>query len=324
MPKLELNLACWDYDRTRPLVDGRVRPDGVDLAIQVLRPHEIFDRMLHNKAFDCSELSLASLAGLVGRGDCPFVGLPAPLSRFFRHSCVYVRADAGIKEPKDLVGKRVGVTQYGATAVVFMRGMLQDEYGIAAKDMKWVIGGLTSPVQRPLIALATPGDIDLTFLRDGETLEGLLARGEIDALFSIYIPQLFLDGSPKIARLFPDYRQDEELYWRRTGIFPIMHVVAIRKDVYAKNPWVAQSLYDAFKRARDIALEELYDTDALRVALPWLIRHVEETRAVFGSDYWPLGLEANRATFSALGRYVFEQGLSPRVVRPEEIFLPVE
>ncbi len=320
--RLALKLACWDYDRTRPLIDGRVTPAGVDLAIEVLRPRQMFPRMLEHREFDASELSLASLAGLAGRGHSPFIGVPVMLSRFFRHSCIYVRADAGINEPRDLIGKRVGSTQFAATAVVFMKGMLKDEYGVDQSDMEWFIGGLDKPTETPLIPLATPPGVRLRFLGAGETLENMMAEDRLDALLSIYIPPSFLAGSPRIRRLFPDYRDVEKNYYRRTGIFPIMHTLAMRRDVHDAHPWAAKSLFDAFLTARKLALDELYDTDALRVGLPWLLDHVEELWSVFGRDWWPYGIEANRPTLEALGRYVFEQGLSPRVLAPEDMFAP--
>lgn len=324
MRKLALSLACWDTDRTRPLIDGRVQAEDIDLRIEVLRPRDMFPRMLERQEFDCCELSLASLASLIGRDACPFVALPVPLSKLFRHSCIYVRADAGIVAPADLMGKRVGTTQYGSTAVVFMRGMLHDDYKIEARDMRWFMGGLDAPTEAPLIPLNLPPEIRLDALRMGDTLDAMLIRGDLDALFSIYLPKMFVEKSPQLTRLFPDYRRAEENWWRRTGVFPIMHALAMRKETHEAHPWAAMSLYDAFRRARDMALEDLYDTDSLRVALPWLIHHVEEARSVFGQDYWAYGFKANQATAAALGRYVYEQGLSPRVVRAEEIFLPLE
>ena len=322
MSELTVSLACWDYDRTRPLIDGTVQPEGIRLDVSVLRPRQIFPRMLEEQAFDASEISLASYTSLVGRGTSPFVAIPVALSKVFRHSCIYVRPGAGIRTPEDLRGKRVGTTQIGSTAVVFMKGLLADEFGVRQEDLQWFMGGLTAPTQRPLIPLDLPPEVRLEFLGPGQTLEGMMAAGELDALFSIYLPELFLAGSPAIARLFPDYRQVEEASYRATGIFPIMHTVALREELHRAHPWVAGSLYEAFRRAGEIAQARLYDTDALHVSLPWLIHHVEEARAVFGPDVWAHGLEANRATWEAVGRYVHEQGLSPRPVRPEELFVP--
>ena len=321
MPNVKLTLACWDYDRTRPLMDGRVRPEGIDLDIEILRPRQAFQRMLDKKEFQVSELSLASYAALKGRGNCPFVALPVALSKIFRHSCIYVRTGAGITTPQDLKGKRVGTSQWSSTALVFMRGMLQHDYGVKAQDMHWFMGGLNSFVEPPLIPLDLPKDIRLDF-PGAHTLEQMFAAGELDALLSLYIPKLFLERRPNIARLFPNYKEAEQDYYRRTGIFPIMHTVVLREDVYRDHPWAARSLYKAFVQARDVAVDGLYDTDALRVALPWLIDHVEETWRVFGHDFWAYGLEPNRPTFAAVGRYVHEQGLCPRVVSADELFAP--
>lgn len=322
MADLPLKLACWNYDRSRPLMDGRVKPEGITLDIQVLRPREAFPRMLERREFDVSEMSLASYVSLVGRGGCPFVAIPVALSKVFRHDCIYVRPDAGIRRPQDLKGKRVGTTQYGSTGLVFMKGMLEHDYGVAPKDIHWCIGGLDAPTQRPLLPLDLPASIKIDFLTDGETLEGMLAAGELDALLSLYIPESFIRGEPHIARLFANPKDVAQDYYRRTRIFPIMHTVVIREDVHRANPWVAPSLYRAFCQARDVAVHGLYDTDALHLSLPFLIDHVEETWRVFGKDFWAYGLEPNRPTLAAIGQYVHEQHLSPRPVGPEELFAP--
>ena len=322
MTDLKLTLACWDYDRTRPLIDGRVRPHGIDLEVKMLRPRVMFPRMLEDKEFHASELSLASYASLLGRGDTSFRALPVAVSKIFRHSCIYIRPGSGIEKPGDLRGKRVGTTQWGSTAAVFMKGMIQDEYGVAPHEMRWFMGGLDAPTQAPLIPFTPPPGVSLELLPDGKTLEAMMEAGELDALFSIYLPKIFLNGSPNCKRLWPNFKEVEKAYYRKTKIFPIMHTIAMRTDVIADHPWAPKALYDALVEARDIAVEGLYDTDALRLALPWLLDHVEEAWSVFGEDFWAYGLEANRPTLTALGRYVFEQGLSPRVVAAEELFMP--
>jgi 4,5-dihydroxyphthalate decarboxylase len=322
MSDLRLTLACWDYDRTRALIDGRVRPAGIELDIKVLRPRQAFQRMLDHREFHVSELSLASYTALKGRGQCPYVAVPVALSKIFRHSCIYVRTGAGIKTPADLKGKRVGTSQYGSTALVFMRGMLQHDYGVAPSDLHWFMGGLNTVTEQPLIPLNLPNDVRLDFLPAGKTLEGMLAAGELDALLSIYIPSLFLQGSPCIARLFPNFKPVEQDYYRRTGIFPIMHTVVLRDDVHREHPWTARSVYQAFRAAKDLAVEGLYDSDALQLSLPWLLDHVEEARRAFGKDFWSYGLEPNRPTLAAIGRFVHEQGLSPRAVSADELFAP--
>jgi 4,5-dihydroxyphthalate decarboxylase len=320
MANPKLTLACWDYDRTRPLIDGRVRPEGIDLDIQILRPRQAFQRMLDNKEFQVSELSLASYTTLVARRNCPFVAVPVALSKIFRHSCIYVRTDAGINTPQDLRGRRVGTSQWSSTGLCFMRGFLQHDYRIRAEDMHWFMGGLSTFVEPPLIPLNLPQAIRLDFLKGGQTLEKMFEAGELDALLSLYIPKLFLDGSPRIARLFPNFKEVERDYYQRTKILPIMHTVVVREDVHRAHPWVAGSMYKAFCAAKAIAVDGLYDTDALRVALPWLIDHVEEAWRVFGKDFWAYGLEPNRPTWEAIARFVHEQGLAPRIVTPEEMF----
>jgi 4,5-dihydroxyphthalate decarboxylase len=322
MADLKLTLACWDYDRTRPLIDGRVKPDGIALDIQILRPRVTFQRMLDDQEFQVSELSLASYTALKARGQCPFHAIPVALSKMFRHSCIYVREGAGIRTPQDLKGKRVGTSQYSSTGLCFMRGMLEHDCGVRSEDLHWFMGGLNSFVEPPLIPLNLPPEIRLDFLQSGQTLERMFDAGDLDALLSLYIPNSFLQGAAHVARLFPNFKDVERDYYRRTRIFPIMHTVVVREDVFREHPWVADSLYRAFCAARDNAVDGLYDTDALRVALPWLIDHVEETWRVFGRDFWAYGVEANRPTWEAIGRYVHEQGLAPCIVTPDELFVP--
>ena len=322
MTKLKLNLACLDYDRVRPLMDGSVRPGGIDLNILPMRPRETFPRMLERSEFEASELSLASYTILKAKGDTRFQSIPVALSKLFRHSCIYIRKGAGIASPADLKGKRVGTTQYGSTAVVFMKGLMQDEYGVRPEDMHWFMGGLEAPVQNPLLPLELPKKFKLEFLKEGVTLEDMLERGELDALFSIYLPPSFLRGEKHIARLFPNYKEVEQAYYRKTGIFPIMHTVVLRRDVHEAHPWAARNLFAAFEAAKNVAIDGLYDTDALHLSLPFLLDHIEENWRVFGEDFWSYGHAPNFKTVEAIGRWVHDQGLAPRVVKPEEIFDP--
>ena len=322
MQKLKLTLACWDYDRTRPLADGRVQVDGAELELRMMRPREIFPRMLEHQEFDVAEMSLASYVALKARGDCPFVAIPVALSKIFRHSCIYVRSDAGIRTPRDLKGKRVGVTGLASTGLVFINGMLTHDYGVTPRDMHWFIGGLEEPAKHRPRRDSLPKDLQIDFLEAHATLEEMFAAGELDAIISNYIPALFLNGSPQIDRLFPRYKEAEQDYYRRTRIFPIMHTVVMRAGLHREHPWLARNLYRAFCEVRDLAVEGLYDTDALRLALPWLLDHVEETWRVFGKDFWAYGLEANRPGWEAIGRYLHEQGLAPRVVAADELFVP--
>lgn len=318
MKDIKLKMACWDYDRTRPLIDGRVRPDGIDLDISVMRPREAFTRMLEREEFDIAEVSLASYARLKAEGDRRFVGIPVALSRMFRHSCIYTRAGAGIEKPQDLRGRRVGAVQLDSTGVIFIKGMLAHEYGVKPDRVQWVVGGLEVPAE---VKAPARGHGDVERLTPHETLKTAFDRGAIDAVISNHIPSAFLQGAPEMVRLFPDFKAVEQAYYRRTGLFPIMHILAMRAERHREQPQAAASIFDAFCRARDIALGGLYDTDALRLALPWLIDHVEEARRLLGADYWTYGKEANRAVWDAFCGYQVEQQLSARAVSADELFV---
>ncbi|AMN44370.1 PhnD/SsuA/transferrin family substrate-binding protein [Rhodoplanes sp. Z2-YC6860] len=323
MENITLKLACWEYDRTRPLLDGRVRPQDLELDITLMRPQQAFQAMLHGREFDIAEMSLANYTSLKARGDCPFVAIPVMLSKMFRHSCIYVHADAGIRSPSDLKGKRAGTAQFTSTGVVFVKGVLEHEYGISQRDMSWWIGGLHKPVPSPQTLPNAPEGVSIHYLGAGQTLERMLKAGELDVLFSNHFPSLWLEGWPGIRRLFPDYRMLEQDYYKRTGIFPVMHTIVMREELHQRHPFVAASLYRAFCEAKDLAIGDLYDTDALRVTLPWLIDHVEEARRTLGHDYFSYGIDANRRALEAIGRYLYEQQIAPRIVTPEELFIDV-
>jgi 4,5-dihydroxyphthalate decarboxylase len=320
MSELTLTLACWDYDRTRPLIDGRAKPEGFDLQVTLMRPQQAFQAMLQRQEFHAAEMSLANYTALKAKGDCPFIGIPVMLSKMFRHSCIYVRSDAGIRTPSDLKGRRAGTAQFTSTGVVFVKGALQHDHGVSQNDMSWVVGPLHSP--GPVTKFTPPPGVKVDYVPEGRTLEQMFEGGEIDVLFSNHFPHLWESGWPGIVRLFPNFKAVEQDYYKRTGIFPIMHTVVLREDVVRDHPVAAKSLYDAFCKARDIAADGLYDTDALRLSLPWLIDHIEETRRVVGPDFFTYGLAPNRKTVAALAQYLHEQGLAPRVVAPEELFVP--
>src|SRR5712691_3713509 len=312
MHKLDLTLACGRYDRTQPLIDGRVQAEGVDLTFLPLLPGETFWRMLNHGEFDVSEMSLSSYTILRSEGDTRFVAIPVFPSRVFRHSAIYVRADSGIERPEDLRGKRVGVGDYQMTAAVWVRGLLTHEYGVAPEQVEWVVGN-------PIRGIKPPEGIRLVSMPPDTTLEAMLERGEIDALASVIIPE----GLGKtVRRLFRDPRQVEAAYYKKTGIFPIMHTVVLKTSLYQEKPWLAVSLYRAFCRARDLAYRTMYDTNALTVSLPWVIDEVEATRAVFGPQIWDYSIEGSRPTLNALVAYLDEQKLSRRRMKVEELFVP--
>ena len=322
MNKLTMTLACWDYDRTRPLLTGVIEPEGIELIGIVLRPNETFFRMLSFREFDASEMSLSTYASLKAKGDCPFVAVPVFLSRIFRHSCIYVHTDSGIERPEDLAGKRIGLTQYQNTASVYARGMLQHDYGVAPESVHWLHGAQEEGGRKTLPSDPPPARIKLDPIGHGMTLSTMIDKGELDALITTSIPSSFLRGSPRVRRLFPNYKEVEQDYFRRTGIFPIMHTLVVRQDVYDRHPWVARSLFKAFSAAKEYAYNEAYETDALKLTLPWVIGAVEEARATMGVDYWPYGVESSRPTLEALTQYLAEQGLAQRAAPIEELFAP--
>lgn len=320
---LRLTLACGDYDRTRPLIDGTIRPLGIDLTCLPMTIEEIFFRMARFREFDAAEMSLSSyLVSLSAGEDAPFVAIPVFPSRSFRHSGIYVHAGSGISRPEDLVGRTVGVAEYQLTANVWIRGILADRHGVPVNSVRYRTGGLHQPGRPEKLAVTLPPDVRVEPIGPGQTLSEMLAAGQVDALYTPRTPRSFAEGHPGVARLFPDFREVESRYWRDTGIFPIMHVLVIRADVYRRDRWVARSLLDAFGKAREIALSGLAETAALRYMLPWLPDDVDHAQRVLGRDYWTYGLAGNEAALAALTRYSCEQGLIPRALAPRELFVP--
>ena len=320
MTKLRLTFSCWDYDRTRALADGRVQPDGIDLVYLMQPVEETFFRMLRYREFDCSEMSLSSYVASLNTENPPFIAIPAFPSRFFRHSCIFISTKSGIKKAEDLKGRRVGVPEYQMTAPVWIRGILSDDYGVKVTDVEHLSGGEEEPGRDEKIKLNLPKEIRIHPIGATQTLSRMLAEGEIDALVTARAPSSFHKQPDKVQRLFPSYMEQEKEYYRRTRIFPIMHTVVIRRDVYEKNPWVAQSLYKAFAAAKAKALELFNQTAAMPAMLPWFVSHVEDTRREMGDDWWPYGLGPNRNTLDTFLRYHHEQGLSKRRFAPEELF----
>ncbi len=322
MSRLQLTFGCWNYDRTRALMDGSVVPDGIDLNYLNMPVEETFFRMLRHQEFDVAELSLSSYSVSVSRPERPFVAIPVFPSRFFRHSCIYVNADAGIRTAKDLIGKRVGNPEYQMTAPVWIRGILSDHYGVPVDSVSYFTGGEEEPGRPEKIRLDLPPNIRVQPIGPTQTLSQMLHDGEIDALYTARMPSSFLTGGGRVRRLFEDYEQVERDYFRQTGLFPIMHTVAMRRDVYEANRWIAQSLMKAFNEAQRRCYADLYETAALKTMLPWLTAHVEQTRREMGEDFWPYGFEKNEAVLRTFLRYHFEQGLSKRLLEPRELFAP--
>lgn len=317
MPNLQLSYAGHLSDRVQDMYYGVVRPEGIDLHFIALPPVEAFNRMLRNE-FHCGEMSFSTYVIRLARGDLPFVAIPVFPARTFRHGAIYVNTRAGIAGPRDLIGRRVGVPEYQMTAAVWVRGLLRHEYDVRPEDLHWITGGLAMPGRKPLVDVAVPG-IRVEYVEDS-TLFDMLLSGGIDALIAPQVPPAIREGRREVGYLFPNFPEVERAYFRKTGIFPIMHVVVMQKDVYAQQPWIAASLTRAFEIAKDNCFSRLDAQEPLPVSIPWSHCLADDVRGLMGRDFWPYGLEKNRKTIEALCSYAFEQGLVPRPVSADELF----
>lgn len=322
MKRLELSIATGDYDRVKPLVDGKVAVEGCDITYLTMGPEENFYRAFTSREFDVTELSFSSYIIARSRGVEDYVALPVFLSRLFRHSSIYIRDDAGIERPQDLIGREVGVPVYAMTAALWARGMLQEEYGVRPSQITWRTGGLEEPGRYGKYPLNLPDDIKVAPIPTDRALSDMLETGELTALISARTPSCFDRGAPHVTRLFPDYRTAEKAYYAKTGLFPIMHVLAVRQSLAAAHPWLPSSLYKAYLEAKRQCLAEIANQAALKVSVPWVLADLEEARSVMGHDFWRYGFKQNLPELQAMTRWSSEQGLSARPMKPEELFHP--
>lgn len=322
MSKIPLTIACENYDRIQPIRRGQVEVEGCDVNFLELGPEELFFRALRHQEFDVAELSLSSYLLSLSRGTNPYIAVPVFLSRVFRHSAIYIRNDRGISKPEDLKGLRVGVPEYQLTACLWVRVLLDAQYGVTPADISWQRGGLHEPGRVEKINLNLPKDVVINNIPADANLNAMLESGELDAVVSPRPPRCFTEGHEKVQRLFPDYRVAEEAYYKRTKIFPIMHVLGIRRDLVQQYPWLANSVYSAFIKAKTETLSAMRDTAALKVTLPWLMSHIEETERLFGTDYWQYGVDANTAALEAMVKYAYKHGTADRELSVQELFVP--
>ena len=321
MAKLTISLAGVAYDRTRAIFDGSVPIAGCEVIAHPMTPEEAFTRALRHQEFDVTELSMSNYMTLTSRGENPYVAVPAFVSRMFRHSGIYIRTDKGIERPEDLKGKTIGVPEYPMTAALWMRGFLQDEYGVAPSDIHWRNGGQEVPLTRPRISIELPPGIDLQPIPGDATLNGMLHSGALDGMMSARAPSC-LETNDKVVRLFPNYRADEEAYFTKTGMFPIMHLVAIRRSLVEHHAWLPVHVYRAYQEAKAICYERLGEVGHLHTTLPWPVDEFAKARALMGDDFWPYGVAENAKEIEAMTRYAFEQGMTDRKLSPEELFVP--
>lgn len=323
MSHLSISLACWNYDRTRALHDGRVRAEGLDINFIPLHAEEVFFRMARFHEFDVAELSLSTYVVSLFMKEPPFVAIPVFPSRMFRHSGIFINNEKNISKPSDIRGRKVGLPEYQLTGCVWMKGIMADEYGVPVDSVSYFTGSQEEKGRIEKLSLDLPQNISIQKIREDQTLTSMLGSGDIDILYSPRAPSnLSREGKlTNVVRLFDDYENVEKEYFRKTSIFPIMHTIAIRKDVYERNPWIAKSLYKAFVEAQKLAYEELSQTNQLVCMLPWQTSHFEEARRLMGKDYWPYGLHENRKTIETFLRYSYEQGLSKKLLAPEDIFV---
>jgi 4,5-dihydroxyphthalate decarboxylase len=321
MTQLRLSVAIGDYDRNRPLIDGVARIDGVDPVIMTLSPEEMFFRAMRHEAFDICELSLSSFVLRTSRGDSPYVGVPAFVSRAFRHTSIIVRRDAGIRRPQDLVGKRVGTPEWQLSANVWTRALLED-YGVKLSDIRWVRGGLEEPGRLEKVKTALPPGVTVEDIGPEQTLRDMLAAGEIDAFMGPRAPTSFTPDNKDLTWLFEDPTAEAMAFYERTRIFPIMHIIGVRKTIADAHPWLPMAVLKAFEQSKQIALERLADTSATKVTLPFIEEQLRRAKSFMGSAFWTYGLPANRHVLEAFVHHHHAQGLSSRLVDVDELFHP--
>ncbi len=320
MTKLQLSIAIGPYDRMRPLVDGDVQIDAVDPQFMLLEPEEIFFRAFRHEAFDICELSLSSYAVRVAKGDCPYIAVPVFPSRAFRHTCIVVRTDRGITRPEDLRGRRIGIPEYQLSANVWARAILEEEHGVRPAEITWVRGGYDTPGRVEKISLNLPPGVVIENAPEGATISGMLAAGELDGVMGPRAPACFERGDPNIDWLFRDPTAAAQAWFRKKRIFPVMHVLGIRKTLVKRHPWLPAAVQKAFEKSKAVALAKLADTSATKVTLPFVEENLRAARRLMGEDFFSYGLAANRHVFEWFLRHHHAQGLSSRLLAPEELF----
>ena len=322
MSSLPLTFGCGPSDRVAAIFDGRVRIEGCELSCFPIGPEEAFHRAFAGQDFDLTELSASSYLLATSRGEAAYFALPIFLSRVFRHSAYYIRTDRGIRSPEDLRGKLIGVPEYQMTAALWARGILSDEYGVKSQEIRWRNGGLNNPGRTERTPISLPPEFELQSIPSDATLSKMLEAGELDGVITARAPACYTAGAPNVDRLFPDFRAAEEAYYQKARMFPIMHLLAVRRTLVESHPWLAASVTKAFYEAKHLAMAEMHEIGVLPTMLPWLQDDLKRAQSILGPDVWPYGVPDNRKEIEAMSRYSVEQGLSTRQVALEELFAP--
>lgn len=319
MSKIQISIASGDYEHFRDFRLGSVQAQGVDPNWQVHDVHEVFTRFIEGREWDVSEMSFAKFTAQYSEPDPDIIALPVFASRVFRLSSIYVNPSKGIKTAADLKGKRVGLPEWAQTAAVYTRGWLQDDAGVPLTSIDWVQAGTEEKDRPEKVALNLPKGINITVVRD-KTLSEMIVSGELDAIMTASIPTPYVNKDPNIQRLFPNAREEEEAYFKRTGIWPIMHVMAMRRDIVEQYPWLARNLYLAFDESKNRSMKRLFASGVSIYPLPWIRDTADYLKELFDGDFFPYGIDANRKTLDAFLKWSFEQGIAKRHMKPEEIF----
>lgn len=319
--RIALTLAISEYDHVRDLIEGRVVAEGIELSGLTFPVEEIFYRFLRFREWDMSEMSMGRYVSMLSYGERGFVGIPVFPSRMFRHSSIYIRRDRKISTPSDLRGKRIGIPEWAQTAGIYVRGIMQEHFSVRPSEVEWVQAGVYKCGRTEEVTVTPPAGVVIERIAN-DTLSDMLEQGRLDAVISAHPPLAIVAGKSGFGRLFENSIEVEHAYWKTTGVFPIMHVILLRRDVFDRHPWVAMNMLTAFEEAKSRSMKRATEMTASRYGMPWLSDHVGKIRELMGEDYWPYGVEKNQRTLETFLRYAFEQGVSQRKLSIDDLFPP--
>jgi len=325
---LPLTIAGYELDRVAALINDRVKVAKCNTTFEVASIGDMNTHVFNGPGTrEVTEIGLHPfMLAYANEGFRDYTLLPIFPLRTFRHKSIFINNDSGIKKPADLKGRKIATPGFSSTSLTWLRGIMQQEYGVKPEDIKWVVSskdssaGVAGKVSSQENMM--PKGLNVIQGPDGKDESDLLVDGDVDALFHAAEPRAYVEGHPKVARLFSDYRKTEHEYFKKTGIFPIMHAVAMRNDVIEKHPWLPLAVFNAYSQAKQLMYDDLKKMGWATISLPWIGKELEETRALMGENYWPYGIEPNRKALETLFQYSYEQGLAKRQLKIEEVFHP--